>query len=119
MTGIGGAPRDPAVGDPVLIKGRIMGIDAGTATIAVYRTDPVGLTIPVQCGALELDERSDCGDVEPEAAHIARDPTRPITAEQALAWAKSVQWFFRSYYKYTFTFEARCTVAYPDDPEAH
>lgn len=43
----------------------------------------------------------------------------PVTAVQALAWARQAQWFFKSYYKYSFVFEAWCTVAYPDDPVAH
>ncbi len=113
------APRDPQVGDRVVIRGRITHIDAGTASVAVYRTDPVGLTVPVQCGALELDEHPGTGDVEPAAAEITCDLDYPVTAEQALAWAQQAQWFFRGYYKYEFTFEAYCTVAYPDDPEAH
>lgn len=43
----------------------------------------------------------------------------PVTGEQALGWARQAQWGLRSYFKFTFTFEAYCTVAYPDDPEAH
>ena len=50
---------------------------------------------------------------------IACDLDFPVAPERALAWAKRAQWFFRSYYKYAFVFEAYCTVAYPDDPEAH
>jgi hypothetical protein len=49
-------PRDPRPGDPVLIHGKITSIHEGTATVAVYRSDPVGQSIAVQCGALELDE---------------------------------------------------------------
>lgn len=43
----------------------------------------------------------------------------PVTREQALGWARQAEWRLRSYYKYEFTFEAYCTVAYPDDPEMH
>lgn len=43
----------------------------------------------------------------------------PVTAVQALAWARQAKWFFHSYYKYGFVFEAWCTVAYPDGPVAH
>lgn len=133
------AARDPRVNDPVLVRGRITQINAGTATVAVYRSDPVGLTMPVQCGALELDESPAAGGVsegwksraqivgevmdglgrDATAAEIACDLDFPVIPEQALAWAKQAQWFFRSYYKYAFVFEAYCTVAYPDDPEAH
>lgn len=45
--------------------------------------------------------------------------TFPVSAEMALEWAKSAQWFFASYYKFGFTFEAYCTVAFSDDLVAH
>jgi hypothetical protein len=49
-------PTDPAVGDPVILRGRILKIEEGVALVAVYRTYPTGGTVAVQCGALELDE---------------------------------------------------------------
>lgn len=51
--------RDPQVGDSVVLRGRIISIDEGVALVEVYRTWPGGMSIPVQCGALEHDERSD------------------------------------------------------------
>ena len=48
--------NDPAVGDPVILRGRILKIDAGVALVEVYRSYPAGWTVAVQCGALELDE---------------------------------------------------------------
>jgi hypothetical protein len=66
-------PRDPRVGDPVILRGRIVSINEGVALVEVYRTWPVGMTIPVQCGALEHDERPDRdGGQESEADAIQR-----------------------------------------------
>src|SRR6266567_3521337 len=49
--------NDPAVGDPVILRGRILKIDAGVALVEVYRSYPAGWTVAVQCGALELERR--------------------------------------------------------------
>lgn len=51
--------KDPEPGDFVKLNGRILSIDEGVALVEVYRSYPVGLRVPVQCGALE--------HVEPEA----------------------------------------------------
>jgi hypothetical protein len=59
--------NDPAVGDPVILRGRIKAIDSGVALVEVYRTYPVGGTVAVQCGALELNETPD-GPDEAEAS---------------------------------------------------
>lgn len=59
------AETDPAVGDPVILRGRILKIEEGVALVAVYRTFPVGGTVAVQCGALELDETTDDGGAVP------------------------------------------------------
>jgi hypothetical protein len=56
--------NDPAVGDPVILRGRIKSIDAGVALVEVYRSYPVGGTVAVQCGALELDETEGDGGVK-------------------------------------------------------
>jgi hypothetical protein len=57
--------NDPAVGDPVIIRGRIKAIDEGVALVEVYRSYPVGGTVAVQCGALELDERTEMDTAVP------------------------------------------------------
>jgi hypothetical protein len=54
--------HDPKVGDPVLVHGVIREIEEGVATVEVYRSWPLGVTVPVQCGALECDERAAHGD---------------------------------------------------------
>jgi len=51
--------NDPAAGDPVILRGRIKSVQDGVALVEVYRSFPVGGTVAVQCGALELDETSD------------------------------------------------------------
>ncbi|HEV2175267.1 MAG TPA: hypothetical protein VGR71_16960 [Nitrospira sp.] len=45
--------KDPEVGDFVTIAGRITAIEEGVALVEVYRGWPVGVNVPVQCGALE------------------------------------------------------------------
>jgi hypothetical protein len=45
--------KDPEAGDFVTLSGRIVSVNRGTALVEVYRSDPVGLRVPVQCGALE------------------------------------------------------------------
>jgi len=45
--------KDPEPGDFVKLAGKILSIYEGTALVEVYRSDPVGLRVPVQCGALE------------------------------------------------------------------
>jgi hypothetical protein len=50
------AETEPAVGDPVILRGRIKSLIEGVALVEVYRSYPVGGTVAVQCGALELDE---------------------------------------------------------------
>lgn len=47
---------EPAVGDPVILRGIILKLAEGVALVEVYRTYPVGGTVAVQCGALELNE---------------------------------------------------------------
>ena len=47
---------EPQAGDPVILRGTIKALNEGVAFVEVYRTYPVGLLVPVQCGALELDE---------------------------------------------------------------
>jgi hypothetical protein len=59
------AETDPAVGDPVILRGRILKIEEGVALVEVYRSYPVGGTVAVQCGALELDETPDDGGAVP------------------------------------------------------
>jgi hypothetical protein len=51
--GGGGVIKDPEAGDFVRLSGRIISVGAGAALVEVYRSDPVGMRIPVQCGALE------------------------------------------------------------------
>jgi hypothetical protein len=55
------AGTDPQAGDPVILRGRIKSLIDGVALVEVYRTFPVGGTVAVQCGALELDETQDDG----------------------------------------------------------
>jgi hypothetical protein len=54
--------NDPAAGDAVILRGRIKNITEGVALVEVYRSYPVGGTVAVQCGALELDESGDALD---------------------------------------------------------
>jgi hypothetical protein len=60
--GGGGVIKDPEPGDFVRLSGRIISVGAGTALVEVYRSDPVGMRIPVQCGALEHVEPAAGGD---------------------------------------------------------
>jgi hypothetical protein len=62
-----GTVKDPEAGDFVKIRGRIVSIHEGTALVEVYRSDPVGMLIPVQCGALEHVEPVAGEDVAEEA----------------------------------------------------
>lgn len=43
----------------------------------------------------------------------------PVGEQDALAWASTAEWFFKSYYKYDFTFESSGFLAMPDEHEAH
>jgi hypothetical protein len=62
-----GAVKDPEAGDFVKVSGKIISIHEGTALVEVYRSDPPGLRVPVQCGALEHAEPA-TGD-DPVADH--------------------------------------------------
>lgn len=66
---------EPAVGDPVILRGRILKLDGGVALVEVYRSYPVGGTVAVQCGALELDESAHDGDT-PACKISGEDPYR-------------------------------------------
>jgi hypothetical protein len=59
----GSMVKDPEAGDLVKVTGRIISIDAGTALVEVYRSDPIGIRVPVQCGALEHVEPAAGDDV--------------------------------------------------------
>lgn len=48
-----GAVKDPEADDFVRLSGRIISVNAGTAMVEVYRSDPAGLRVTVQCGALD------------------------------------------------------------------
>lgn len=48
--------RNLQAGDPVIFRGHILRIEEGIAVVEVYQAVPVGLRVPVQCGALEYDE---------------------------------------------------------------
>jgi hypothetical protein len=61
--------KDPEPGDFVKLSGKILAIHEGTALVEVYRSDPVGLSVPVHCGALE--------HVEPV---LADDSMAPVSA---------------------------------------
>lgn len=54
--------ESPEVGDPVILYGNIVSIDDGIALVEVYRTWPIGIRVPVQCGALEYKHRAAAGD---------------------------------------------------------
>ena len=64
--------KDPEAGDFVRISGRIISIDEGVALVEVYRSYPVGLRIPVQCGALEHVEPSADDDSAPAPTGLDR-----------------------------------------------
>lgn len=68
--------RDPQVGDAVLVHGVIQNIEDGTAIVALFRSWPTGIAVPIQCGALEHNERA----AHAEAA--MPDDRRRLTAEQ-------------------------------------
>lgn len=56
--------KDPEPGDFVKLSGKILSIHEGTALVEVYRSYPVGLRVPVQCGALEhVEPTADGGEV--------------------------------------------------------
>ena len=62
--------KDPEPGDFARLSGKILAIQDGTALVEVYRSDPVGLRVAVQCGALE--------HVEPVAGDdVAKAGARP------------------------------------------
>jgi len=61
--------KDPEPGDFVKLQGRILSIDEGVALVEVYRSYPVGLRVPVQCGALEHVEPAHDGTEQAEADH--------------------------------------------------
>jgi hypothetical protein len=65
--------KDPEAGDFVKLNGRIISIDEGTALVEVYRSYPVGLRVPVQCGALEHVEPAMAEDM-PLAADMEVRP---------------------------------------------
>lgn len=83
------AAAEPAEGDPVILRGRIIRLDAGVALVEVYRSYPVGGTVAVQCGALDLDETTD-DNVVPESQEdriraamktAMENPGRAVTVE--------------------------------------
>jgi len=45
--------KDPEIGDFVKMQGRICNIHQGTAMVEIYRSDPPGVVVAIQCGALE------------------------------------------------------------------
>jgi hypothetical protein len=49
--------KDPEVGDRVFLQGQIIHLDEGIALVEVYRSWPLTMRVPVQCGALEHDDR--------------------------------------------------------------
>lgn len=49
----------PEVGDQVVLYGQIVSITDGIAVVEVVRTWPLGLRVPVQCGALDYNEQAD------------------------------------------------------------
>jgi hypothetical protein len=56
-------PRDPRVGDAVLISGTIVHLPPGMATVSLYRPDPDGDGwVRMQRGGLEHDERPEFAD---------------------------------------------------------
>lgn len=78
--------RDPQAGDFVILRGRIRTVADGVALIEVHRTYPVGCTVPVQCGALELDEKTSPGALVGTLAEAVRadteQPGRVFTVEE-------------------------------------
>lgn len=64
--------KDPEAGDFVRLSGRIIQIHGGTALVEVYRSDPVGLRVPVQCGALEHVGPAEGDDMAPVPDVAAR-----------------------------------------------
>ena len=51
--------RDPRLADPVLLRGTIAELRGdGTAVVKLYRSRPLGLSVQIQVGALEHDERA-------------------------------------------------------------
>lgn len=83
------ATTEPAVGDPVILRGKILKLDEGVALVEVYRSYPVGGTVAVQCSALELDESEHDGGTPASdedrirtAMNVAREnPGRIVTVE--------------------------------------
>jgi hypothetical protein len=58
--------KDPEAGDFVRLTGKILSVHEGTALVEIYRSDPVSLHVPVQCGALEHVEPVESDDVAAE-----------------------------------------------------
>jgi hypothetical protein len=81
---------EPVVGDAVTLKGRILKLDGGVALVEVYRAYPVGGTVAVQCGGLELtedpgdggEESSDEELIRRAMAEAADHPGRIVTVEE-------------------------------------
>jgi hypothetical protein len=62
--------KDPEPGDSVFITGTIKSISEGVAVVEVYRSFPVGLSVPVQCGALGHIERNQTADAAVSATGL-------------------------------------------------
>lgn len=88
--------------------------DTGGAPVRFWLDPPPG---PVDVDGAARAHHWDAHPPTPEVVQCSVD--YPVTQEQVLGWAQQTKWLLRSYHKFTFTFEAYCTVAYPDDPEAH
>ena len=71
----GGVIKDPEAGDFVRLNGKIISVHEGSALVEVYRSDPVGLRIPVQCGALEHVEPA--ADDDPVRGDIPNAEEKP------------------------------------------
>lgn len=61
----GSVIKDPEAGDFVTLSGKILSVHEGTALVEVYRSDPAGIRVAVQCGALEHVEPAADGDMAP------------------------------------------------------
>ncbi len=82
---------EPRTGDRVILHGEIIDVIAGVALVRVDRTFPVGGTVSVQCGVLELEPPVAAnGAVPSEVDRIAsavqtakEHPGRTVTVEEA------------------------------------
>ena len=82
---------EPTKGARVILHGEIIDIIAGVALVRVDRTFPVGGTVSVQCGVLELEPTVAAnGAVSSETDRIAvavraakEHPGRVVTVEDA------------------------------------